>query len=214
VKSLLVDPAYVKKLIEIATCPMKLCRSPNRRRSMTGLKQDRWLRCRDRQRFRSRNDRFGPDRHRLRKAKFLAVNAQIPIAPTAASIWSRHTRAPILSASTSRRPSLATMERYAPIETVVRDKLGEAHRLPHLHRHAWQARQHRLHAERRREAHSGVDRTRRSTRSGRATAFFALAAPLVAKGSDPFLAAFIGNAVGAMKVRIVGQRHQITKPEI
>jgi hypothetical protein len=28
------------------------------------------------------------------------------------------------------------------------------------------------------------------------------------------LAAFIGNAVGAMKVRIVGQRHQITKPEI
>jgi hypothetical protein len=36
----------------------------------------------------------------------------------------------------------------------------------------------------------------------------------VASGSDPFHAAFIGNAVGAMKVRIVGQRHQITKPEI
>jgi bifunctional ADP-heptose synthase (sugar kinase/adenylyltransferase) len=49
---------------------------------------------------------------------------------------------------------------------------------------------------------------------GAGDAFFALAAPLVAKGSDPFLAAFIGNAVGAMKVRIVGQRHQITKPEI
>jgi hypothetical protein len=25
---------------------------------------------------------------------------------------------------------------------------------------------------------------------------------------------FIGSAVGAMRVRIVGQRHQITKPEI
>jgi sugar/nucleoside kinase (ribokinase family) len=49
---------------------------------------------------------------------------------------------------------------------------------------------------------------------GAGDAFFALAAPLLAAGSDPFLAAFIGNAVGAMKVRIVGQRHQITKPEI
>jgi hypothetical protein len=37
---------------------------------------------------------------------------------------------------------------------------------------------------------------------------------LLAAGSDPYTAAFIGNAVGAMKVRIVGQRHQITKPEI
>lgn len=36
----------------------------------------------------------------------------------------------------------------------------------------------------------------------------------MAAGSDPFLAAFIGNAAGAMKVRIVGQRHQITKPEV
>jgi sugar/nucleoside kinase (ribokinase family) len=49
---------------------------------------------------------------------------------------------------------------------------------------------------------------------GAGDAFFALASPLLAAGSDPFLAAFIGNAVGAMKVRIVGQRHQITKPEI
>ena len=36
----------------------------------------------------------------------------------------------------------------------------------------------------------------------------------VAAGSDPFHAAFIGNAAGAMKVRIIGQRHQITRPEI
>ena len=49
---------------------------------------------------------------------------------------------------------------------------------------------------------------------GAGDAFFALAGPLLAAGSDPFIAAFIGNAVGAMKVRIVGQRHQITKPEI
>ena len=31
---------------------------------------------------------------------------------------------------------------------------------------------------------------------GAGDAFFALAAPLLAAGSDPFLAAFIGNAVG------------------
>ena len=49
---------------------------------------------------------------------------------------------------------------------------------------------------------------------GAGDAFFALAAPLLAGGSGTHLAAFIGNAAGAMKVRIVGQRHQITKPEI
>jgi hypothetical protein len=37
---------------------------------------------------------------------------------------------------------------------------------------------------------------------------------LVGSGCDPVLAAFVGNAVGAMKIRIVGQRHQITKAEV
>ena len=58
----------------------------------------------------------------------------------------------------------------------------------------------------------GVAFDSRKARAG--DAFFALAACLAASGSDPFHAAFIGNAVGAMKIRIVGQRHQITKPEI
>jgi hypothetical protein len=36
----------------------------------------------------------------------------------------------------------------------------------------------------------------------------------VGSGCDPFLAGFIGNAVGAMKIGIVGHRHHITRPEV
>jgi hypothetical protein len=39
-------------------------------------------------------------------------------------------------------------------------------------------------------------------------------APLVGSGCDPFLAGFVGNAVGAMKIRIVGHRHTITRAEV
>ena len=49
---------------------------------------------------------------------------------------------------------------------------------------------------------------------GAGDAFFALAALAGGQRQRSLPAAFIGNAVGAMKVRIVGQRHQITKPEI
>ncbi len=49
---------------------------------------------------------------------------------------------------------------------------------------------------------------------GAGDAFFAVASPLIANGYDPFMAAFIGNAVGAMKIRIVGHRHQISDVEI
>jgi hypothetical protein len=49
---------------------------------------------------------------------------------------------------------------------------------------------------------------------GAGDAFFSLSAPLVASGCDPFLAGFIGNAVGAMKIRIVGHRHYITRAEV
>jgi hypothetical protein len=45
-------------------------------------------------------------------------------------------------------------------------------------------------------------------------AFFSLSAPLVGSGCDPFLAGFVGNAVGAMKIRIVGHRHTITRAEV
>jgi len=49
---------------------------------------------------------------------------------------------------------------------------------------------------------------------GAGDAFFSLSAPLVGSGCDPFLAGFVGNAVGAMKIRIVGHRHYITRAEV
>jgi hypothetical protein len=49
---------------------------------------------------------------------------------------------------------------------------------------------------------------------GAGDAFFSISAPLVGSGCDPFLARLVGNAVGAMKIRIVGHRHTITRAEV
>ena len=46
---------------------------------------------------------------------------------------------------------------------------------------------------------------------GAGDAFLAVTSPLVASGADMDLVGFIGNAVGAMKVGIVGHRESVEK---
>ena len=147
-----------------------------------------------------------------RKAKFLAVNAQTNSANRGFNLVTKYSRADLICID-EPEARLATMERYAPIEAVVRDKLEkriDCHTFIVTHGKLGSIVYTPKGGVKRIPALIGeaIDTI------GAGDAFFALAAPLVARGSDPFLAAFIGNAVGAMKVKIVGQRHQITKPEI
>src|SRR5258707_1087758 len=213
VKSRLVDPAYVKKLIEVAYLSDEAL--PDHEQAAL----NDWVDDKIAQYDAVIVNDFGHGMidSRLidivcRKAKFLAVNAQTNSANRGFNLITKYPRADLICID-EPEARLAAMERYAPIEAVVRDQLekridchvfiithgklgsivytpkGGVKRIPALIGEA-------------------IDTI------GAGDAFFALAAPLVAKGSDPFLAAFIGHAVGAMKVRIVGQRHQITQPEI
>lgn len=213
VKSRLVDPAYVKKLIEVAyICDEAL--PAEEQAALNG-----WVESRIADYDAVIVNDFG---HGMidsglidivcRKARFLAVNAQTNSANRGFNLVTKYPRADLICID-EPEARLAAMERYAPIETVVRERLqkrvdcrtfiithgklgsavftpdGEMRRIPALTGEA-------------------IDTI------GAGDAFFALASTLIASGADPFHAAFVGNAAGAMKVRIVGQRHQITKPEI
>ncbi|MFO1084466.1 MAG: PfkB family carbohydrate kinase [Reyranellaceae bacterium] len=147
-----------------------------------------------------------------REAKFLAVNAQTNSANRGFNLITKYPRADFICID-EPEARLAAVDRFSPIESVVRDKLEKR-----IDCHAFVV-THGKHGSVVYTAKAGVKRIPALTGEaidtiGAGDAFFALAAPLVAAGSDPFLAAFIGNAAGAMKVRIVGQRHQITKPEV
>ncbi|MFZ5780993.1 MAG: PfkB family carbohydrate kinase [Pseudomonadota bacterium] len=213
VKSRLVDPAYVKKLIEIAYMSDEALPPPEQS-ALNGWveenigKYDAVI----------IND-FG---HGMidsalvdivcSKAKFLAVNAQTNSANRGFNLITKYPRADFICID-EPEARLAAVERYAPIETVVREKLErqiDCHTFVITHGKLGSIVY---------TPEAGVKRIPALTGEaidtiGAGDAFFAVAGPLLAGGSDPFLAAFIGNAVGAMKVRIVGQRHQITKPEI
>jgi rfaE bifunctional protein nucleotidyltransferase chain/domain len=213
VKSRLVDPAYVKKLIEIAYLSDEALPE-----SEQAALND-WVESKIAGYDAVIVNDFG---HGMIdaglidivccKAKFLAVNAQTNSANRGFNLVTKYPRADLICID-EPEARLATMERYAPIETVVRDKLEKR-----IDCHAFIITHGKL-GSIVYTPNGGVKRIpaligEAIDTIGAGDAFFALAAPLVAKGSDPFLAAFIGNAVGAMKVRIVGQRHQITKPEI
>ena len=213
VKSRLVDPAYVKKLIEVAYISDEDL--PDRDQALLNDWVEKNI---DKYDAVIVND-FGHGMidARLvdivcRKAKFLAVNAQTNSANRGFNLITRYPRADFICID-EPEARLAAVERYAPIETVVREKLEKQ-----IDCHAFVITHGKLgsivYTPR-----AGVKRIPALTGEaidtiGAGDAFFALASPLLAAGSDPYIAAFIGNAVGAMKVRIVGQRHQITKPEI
>lgn len=213
VKSRLVDPAYVKKLIEVAYLTDEALPEKNQA-ALNG-----WVEKNIANYDAVIVNDFG---HGMidaglvdivcSKAKFLAVNAQTNSANRGFNLITKYRRADFICID-EPEARLAAVERYAPIETVVRDKLEKC-----IDCHTFIVTHGKL-GSIVYTPQQGVQRIPALTGEaidtiGAGDAFFALAAPLLASGSDAFLAAFIGNAVGAMKVRIVGQRHQITKPEI
>ncbi|WP_421999464.1 PfkB family carbohydrate kinase [Reyranella sp.] len=213
VKSRLVDPAYVKKLIEVAYITDEDLTPPDQA-ALNG-----WVEKNIANYDAVIVNDFG---HGMidsalvdivcRKAKFLAVNAQTNSANRGFNLITKYPRADFICID-EPEARLAAVERYAPIETVVREKLEKR-----IDCHTFVITHGKL-GSIVYTPQAGVKRIPALTGEaidtiGAGDAFFAVAAPLLASGSDPFLAAFIGNAVGAMKVRIVGQRHQITKPEI
>lgn len=213
VKSRLVDPAYVKKLIEVAYLSDEAL--PDREQAaLNGWVEDRIA---DYDAVIVNDFGHGMIDSRLidivcRKSRFLAVNAQTNSANRGFNLITKYPRADLICID-EPEARLAAMERYGPIEAVVQDKLEKR-----IDCHVFIVTHGKLGSV----VYTPQDGVRRIPALtgeaidtiGAGDAFFALAAALVASGSDPFLAAFIGNAVGAMKVRIVGQRHQITKPEI
>jgi rfaE bifunctional protein nucleotidyltransferase chain/domain len=213
VKSRLVDPAYVKKLIEVAYISDEALPGPEQA-ALNG-----WVEANIANYDAVIVNDFG---HGMideglvdivcRKSRFLAVNAQTNSANRGYNLITKYPRADFICID-EPEARLAAVERYAPIETVVREKLEKS-----IDCHTFVITHGKL-GSIVYTPQAGVKRIPALTGEaidtiGAGDAFFALAAPLLAAGSDPFLAAFIGNAVGAMKVRIVGQRHQITKPEI
>jgi rfaE bifunctional protein nucleotidyltransferase chain/domain len=213
VKSRLVDPAYVKKLIEIAYMSDEAL-PPTEQSALND-----WVEANIGNYDAVIVNDFG---HGMidqalvdivcSKSKFLAVNAQTNSANRGFNLITKYPKADFICID-EPEARLAAVERYAPIETVVREKLEKQ-----INCHTFVITHGKL-GSIVYTPQAGVKRIPALTGEaidtiGAGDAFFAVAGPLLAGGSDPFLAAFIGNAVGAMKVRIVGQRHQITKPEI
>jgi rfaE bifunctional protein nucleotidyltransferase chain/domain len=212
VKSRLVDPGYMKKLVEVAYLTDELL--PEAIQSRINGWVEREI---DNYDVVIVND-FG---HGMiddglidilcRKSRFLAVNAQTNSANRGFNLVTKYPRADLICID-EPEARLAVADRYSPIDKIVDEKLssrmscenfiithgklgclvyanGAMHRIPAL-------------------IDEAIDTI------GAGDAFFSVASPLVGTGCDPVLAAFVGNAVGAMKGRIVGQRHQITKAEV
>jgi rfaE bifunctional protein nucleotidyltransferase chain/domain len=211
-KSRLVDPGYVKKLIEIAylvddPLPAAVQAAVNRRIDQTIADYDVVI----------VND-FG---HGLiddelidilcRKARFLAVNAQTNSANRGFNLVTKYPRADFVCID-EPEARLAVADRYSSIDVVV-DKLRNRMHCPHFI--ITHGRFGSVVAAENREIERIPVLTRQVVDTiGAGDAFFSVSAPLVGGGCDPFLAGFIGNAVGAMKIRIVGHRHHITRPEV
>jgi rfaE bifunctional protein nucleotidyltransferase chain/domain len=212
IKSRLVDPGYVKKLIEIAylvdsPLPAPMQATINRKIDETIDQYDVVI----------VND-FG---HGLiddelidifcRKARFLAVNAQTNSANRGFNLVTKYPRADFVCID-EPEARLAVADRYSPIETVICKLQQRMHCSTFIVTHG------KLGSVVATKDH-GIQRIpalidQAIDTIGAGDAFFSVSAPLVGCGCDPFLAGFIGNAVGAMKIRIVGHRHHITRPEV
>jgi rfaE bifunctional protein nucleotidyltransferase chain/domain len=211
-KSRLVDPGYVKKLIEIAylsddPLPAATQTAINRKIDQAIAHYDMVI----------VND-FG---HGLiddelidifcRKARFLAVNAQTNSANRGFNLVTKYPRADFVCID-EPEARLAVADRYSPIDAVV-DKLRK--RMQCANFIVTHGRHGSVVAAEGRDIERIPVLTRQVVDTiGAGDAFFSVSAPLVGSGCDPFLAGFIGNAVGAMKIRIVGHRHHITRPEV
>lgn len=213
VKSRLVDPGYVKKLIEVAylddsALPAESQQKLNDWASREIGKYD----------FAIVND-FG---HGMiddslveilcDKSKFLAVNAQTNSANRGFNLVTRYPKADFVCID-EPEARLAVADRYAPIETVVGAKLRKRMKCPNfIITHGKLGCLVFTPDQPVNRIPALIDEAIDTIGAG--DAFFAVAAPLIGSGCNAFLAGFIGNAVGAMKIRIVGHRHHIKHAEV
>ena len=213
IKSRLVDPAYLNKLIEIAHLSDTPLPEPEQKLLNSWI--DGHIGGYD---FVVVND-FGHgmiDEELIEilcaKARFLAVNAQTNSANRGFNLITKYRRADLICID-EPEARLAVSDRYSPMEVVLRNKLGKRIDCPYFvitHGKLGCLISAPGHDTERIPAltDEAIDTI------GAGDAFFAATAALTASGCDPFVAAFIGNAVGAMKIRIVGHRHQITRAEV
>jgi rfaE bifunctional protein nucleotidyltransferase chain/domain len=146
-----------------------------------------------------------------RKARFLAVNAQTNSANRGFNLVTKYPRADFVCID-EPEARLAVADRNSPIDTLIA-KLRTRMLCPNFI--ITHGRFGSVVAADGREIERIPVLTKEIVDTiGAGDAFFSLSAPLVGSGCDPFLAGFIGNAVGALKVRIVGHRHYITRAEV
>ena len=213
VKSRLVDPGYFKKLIEIAYIDDTMLPP-----SVQGGIND-WVASHIANYDVTIANDFG---HGMieqslidvmcAKAKFLAVNAQTNSANRGFNLVTRYPKADFVCID-EPEARLAAADRSSPIVKVVSEKLVKQMRCPNfIITHGKLGCLVFTADEPPSRIPALIDEVIDTIGAG--DAFFAVSAPLIGAGCDPFLAGFIGNAVGAMKIRIVGHRHYISSVEV
>ncbi len=213
VKSRLVDPGYVKKLIEVAYLDDSML-SPKTQNQINDWAEGEI----GKYDFAIAND-FGHgfiDESLIeilcRKARFLAVNAQTNSANRGFNLVTRYPKADFVCID-EPEARLAVADRYSPVETVIGAKLRERMKCPNfIITHGKLGCLVFTSDQPVNRIPALIDEAIDTIGAG--DAFFAMAAPLIGSGCNAFLAGFIGNAVGAMKIRIVGHRHHIKHAEV
>jgi rfaE bifunctional protein nucleotidyltransferase chain/domain len=146
------------------------------------------------------------------KSKFLAVNAQCNSANYGFNLVTRY-RQPDYLCIDAPEARLAVSEKDGDVEALIRDKLAprtECRRLVVTHG---------KHGCITFDQQQGVNHIPAFTKTvvdtvGAGDAFLAVTSPLVALGLPLDMVGFVGNAVGAIKVGIVGHRRSIEKSQL
>lgn len=143
------------------------------------------------------------------KAPFLAVNTQSNSANHGYNLISKYDRADYICID-GPEARLAVHDKFSSLETVIRDRLPEVIDCPRMV--VTQGKNGCLGLDRENGFHKVPALTSTIVDTvGAGDAFFSLTAPLVAAGVPMEQVGFLGNAVGAMKVGIVGHRTSVEK---
>lgn len=145
----------------------------------------------------------------LEKGKFVAINAQSNSANTGFNLITKYERADYVCID-APEARLAVADKYSDVEVIASSSLPARVACERL------IITHGRHGCVTFDKHHGVHRIPAFTGQaldtmGAGDAFLAVTAPLVASGAPMDLIGFIGNAVGAMKVGIVGHRRSVEK---
>ena len=143
------------------------------------------------------------------KARFLAVNAQSNSANHGYNLITKYTEADYICID-APEARLATADRFTDLGVLIEDRLRreiDCHKFAVTHGENGSVMF---------DPKSGISRVPAFTRQvvdtvGAGDAFLAITSPLVANGAHMEVAGFIGNAVGALKVGIVGHRQSVGK---